>query len=544
MRDEIEKFALQNAIKFKGKANPGAIIGQLFRIDPNLRSKAKEISKEIAAVVKEVNAMSIEEQTAKLLKIAPELLEKKEKKKKELPELENVHGKVVTRIPPEPSKYPHIGHALSFLINYMYAQKYNGECVLRLDDTNPEKVEKEYYQAVYDTLLWLQIKVDKTIIASNEMETFYQSAEELIQKEHAYVCFCDREKMSHYRTNSMICEHREQNSRQAMEHWKEMFTDKIKKGEAVLRLKGDMDSLNAVMRDPVLFRISDHEHPMQGTKYRVWPMYDFETAIAEDLCGVTHILRSSEFGNMRVELQNYIKSLLGYEIQEVKQYGRFNIVGAITKGREIRWMIEQGEVTGWDDPRLVTIMALRRRGIIPETIYELVFEAGMSPNQTNIDWSVIASINRKLIDPITKRYFFVENPRIVRVENVMRDAFVPLHPEDKSFGTKRLLFDNDFYVSDDIEPHKFYRFMHMFNFINGKFESEDYEPNLKAKIIHCVPVKDAIDVKVLMADGSLITGKGEKAILDIKEGETVQFERRFFCRLDDKEKMLFVYAHD
>jgi glutamyl-tRNA synthetase len=544
MKKEIEKFALQNAIKFKGKANPGAIIGQLFQIDPNLKEKAKELSKDISEIVKEVNKLSLEEQTARLQKIAPELLEKKEKKKRELPELEHVKGTVITRIPPEPSKYPHIGHALSFLINFMYTQKYKGKCVLRLDDTNPEKAKKEYYQAVYDGLLWLGIKVDKTIIASNEMDQFYHHAEKLIENEQAYVCFCDREKMSHYRTNSMICEHREQNARQTMEHWKELFTEKIKQGEAVLRLKADMDSLNAVMRDPVLFRISEHEHPMQGKKYRVWPMYDFETAIAEEFSGVTHILRSSEFGKMRVELQDYIKDLLGFKKQEVKQYGRFNVVGAVTKGREIRAMIEKGEVEGWDDPRLVTLMALKRRGIVPETMYDLVLEAGMSSNATNIDWSVIASINRKIIDPITKRYLFVENPKIIEVENSLKEIVIPLHPDNKELGSKKVETGEKFYVGDKIEPDKHYRFMHLFNFINKKYESTEYDPQLKAKIIHCVPAKNSVDVKVLMNDGTILEGKGEKSLNNLEEGEIVQFERRFFCRLDNKKEMLFVYAHD
>jgi len=328
MRDQIEKFALKNAIKFEGKANPGAVIGQMFGHNPKLRQNAKELSKNVQEIVKEVNSMSLDEQRAKLEEIAPEMLiERKHKKKRSLPELPNVTDNFVTRIPPEPSKYPHLGHALSFLINYMYAQKYKGKCVLRLDDTNPEKVKKEYYQAYYDALLWLRIKVDKTMIASNEMATFYKYAEKLIEDGNAYVCFCDREKMRLFRTQSKICSHRGQNPRQAKLHWEEMMTT-LKPGDAVLRMRGDMDSMNAVLRDPVLFRITEEPHALQGTKYRVWPMYDFETAVAESMCGVTHILRSNEFGNMRIDLQNRIKDNLGLPRQEIKEYGRFNVVGA------------------------------------------------------------------------------------------------------------------------------------------------------------------------------------------------------------------------
>jgi glutamyl-tRNA synthetase len=544
MRKQIEIFALQNAVKFKGKANPGAIIGQLFAKDPSLRSKGKELSTQISEVVREVNALSLDEQKARLEKVAPGSQEKKVKKKKELPALKNVNGPVVTRIPPEPSKYLHIGHAFSFLVNYMYAQKYNGKCVLRLDDTNPEKSKKEYYESIYDDLLWLRIKVDDTVIASKRMEEFYEAAEKLINEGQAYVCFCDREIMSNYRFKSMICDHREQSVRNNVAFWDDMQEGKIKQGEAVLRLRGEMDHFNATMRDPVLFRISDAEHTMQGDKYRVWPMYDFETVVAENFCNITHVLRSNEFGKMRGELQNYIKDLLGFKKQEIREYGRFSVVGSITKGREIRAMIESGEVNGWDDPRLVTIKALRRRGILPETMYELVLEAGMSPTETNIDWSVIASINRKILDPITKRFFFVKDPHVVSIAHSLGEVEVPLHPTNKEMGFKKVKLGSDFFVHDHIEPEKNYRFMHMFNFIDKKYISSDYDAGLKAKIIHAVPCEGAIDVEVLMSDGSTIKGKGEKALEDLKEGEVVQFERMFFCKLDNKEKMLFVYTHD
>jgi glutamyl-tRNA synthetase len=544
MKKDIEKLALQNAVKFKGKANPGAIIGHLFRQNPELKKQAKEVSKNIAEIVREVNALSVDEQKERLEKIAPELLLKKPKKKRTLPELQNVTGPVVTRIPPEPSKYPHIGHALSFLINFMYAQKYEGKCVLRLDDTNPEKAKKEYYQAVYDTLLWLRITPDKTMIASNEMETFYKYAQQLIDQGNAYVCFDDREKMSHQRQNSMLSDDRQQNPRQATEHWEKMKSGEYEEGKCILRLKGDMDSLNAVMRDPVLFRISHKEHPLQKRKYNAWPMYDFETAVAEDLCGITHILRSNEFGAMRIELQNYIKDLLGLKKQEVKEYGRFNIVGAITQGREIRAMIENKEVEGWDDPRLVTILALQRRGIVPQALYDLVLDAGLSPTKTNLDWTKVAAANRKIIDKTSKRFFFVKHPQTVEIEHHLTEVEVPNHPENEELGKRKISLTNKFYVQDDIDNTKAYRFMHILNFIHKKFISAEYDSGLKAQIIHAVPYDDAIDVQVLMSDGSILEGKGEKALQTLKVGEVVQFERLFFCRLDNKEKMLFVYAHD
>ncbi len=544
MKRALEILALQNAVKFGGKANPGAVLGGILGQHPEKRSEAKAIMQEVQAVCKSVNSLSAEAQEKRLRELAPDSFEKKEKKKRELPELEHTEAGVVTRIPPEPSKYPHVGHALSFLINYMYAKKYKGKCVLRLEDTNPRKAEPEYYQAVYDALKWLKIEPDETMIMSKHMDDFYKYAVQLIEKERAYVCSCDREKVSEYRTKAMICTHRRQSPRHNVVEWEKMLDGSYKEGEVTLRLVGEIDATNAVMRDPVLFRIVDHPHPLTKDKYRVWPLYDFAVVVAEELSKVTLVLRSNEFGRMRIELQNYIKDLLNFNRQTIRQYGRFNITGAVTQGREIRAMIEKEEVQGWHDPRLVTTLALERRGIQPETMYELAVEAGLSSNQSNIDWSVIASINRKLIDPVTKRYFFVKDPKTVTVENDVREAVVPLHPENDELGVKHVKVGKEFYVADEIEAGKTYRFMHLFNFKDAQFVSEAYDAALKAKIIHAVPVEGAIDVQVLMDDGSYVRGKGEKALASLKQGDVVQFERMFFCRLDDKEKMLFVYAHD
>ena len=545
MDKEIEKFALHNAVKYNGKANPGAVIGQVFSQYPEMKNKASEISKKVNEIIAKVNKLPLEEQRKQLMKIAPELLEeKKEKKKKDLPELKNIKGKIVTRIPPEPSKYIHLGHAMSFLINYLYAKKYNGKCVLRFDDTNPEKAKKEYYDSIEQDLKWLKIDFDKKVIASEHMDEFYKYGIQLIKDNHAYVCFCNQEKMRDYRETSKICNHREQTIQKTLELWEEMLKGKYKEGEITLRLRGDMSNANAVMRDPVLFRIVEKPHVLTGKKYRVWPMYDFESAVGEQITGVTHIFRSNEFGQMRIDLQNYIKSLLGFRIQEELQYGRITIKGYETQGRVIREKIEKGEVDGWDDPRLMTIMALRRRGIVPETFQELVYEVGLSPTQTNLDWSLVASINRKLIDPTAKRYFFVKNPKKIKIKNNIKSVKIPLHPENKELGMKTINFEDEFYIQDELEKNKVYRFMHLFNFKDKNFISEEYDQKLGTKIIHAVPAKDAIDVEVLMDDGSILKGKGEAALKDLKEGEIIQFERMFFCRLDNKKKMLFIYTHD
>jgi len=476
LKEIILKYALQNAVKFNGKANPGAIIGKLLKEDSGLKSKIKELSKDIQKTVKDVNKLSLDEQKAKLKKIAPEMLEKKKAEKRGLPELKNaVMGKVVTRIPPEPSKYNHIGHALSFLLNYLYAKKYKGKSVLRFEDTNPTASKQEYVDAMKkDVLEYLNIKPDKTVYVSDDMPRFYKLAEDLIKRNEAYVCFCKREKMQDLRHKGLPCECRNNAAEKNLEEWKKMLSRKYDEGKCVLRLKIDLKSGNHVMRDPVIFRIIYAEHYRQKNKYCVWPMYDFENAVEEEFCGITHILRSSEFGNMRIELQDYIKDLFGFKKQEVIQYGRFNVAGSITQGREIRQLIADKKVIGWDDPRLVTLRALKRRGIVPEMFYELALKVGLSKTPTNIDWTVISSINRKILDAKANRYFFIHDPKEITIKDAPEMQInIKLHPEHDERGTRNLKTNEKFYISEkdfkELKEGELYRLMHAFNFKKQKY---------------------------------------------------------------------------
>src|SRR3989338_3466759 len=477
LKQLILKYALQNSVKFDGKPNIGAVIGKLISEDAALKTKIAEVQKEIKKTIAEISKLTVEQQLAKLQEIAPELLEKKEKKKRELPELPGaVEGKIkdfVTRIPPEPSKYAHIGHALSFLLNYMYAKKYNGRCIMRFEDTNPETCKQEYVDAmIEDVTKYLEIKPDRIFKVSEDMEKFYEFAEKLVALGNAYVCFCARENMQELRHNGKECSCRNKKNAENLEAWHEMLAGNYEDGVCVLRLKGDMEALNHVMRDPVLFRISRQKHYSLGEKYFVWPMYDFENAVEDSLSNTTHILRSNEFGSMRVELQDYIKKLLGFSNQINVEYGRFAINGTTTKGREIRDLIEKKEVAGWDDPRLVTLKAMKRRGFLKETFYELAVEVGLTPSPTNLDWSIVESVNRKFLDPAVNRYFFIEEPVEIKIENSPnQEVELNLHPENKKGGRKFSTHDLFYVAKRDFEElisGGLYRLMDCANFSREK----------------------------------------------------------------------------
>jgi glutamyl-tRNA synthetase len=555
LKDIILKHALANAIKFNGKASAGSVISATIAEKPEEKANIKDVARLTNEIVKDVNSWGVEKQTQKLQAIAPEMLEKKEAKKRELPELKNaVMGKVVTRIPPEPSKYLHVGHALSFLINYLYAKKYNGKCVLRFEDTNPEKSAQEFVEADLEDLKFLGIEHEEPRFFSDDMEKFYGYAEKLIDDGKAYVCSCEQESMKELRHNGEECSHRSHDLKTNMQLWNDMKSGKAKEGSSILRLKIDMQAENQVLRDPVIFRIVETEHYRQGTKYKAWPMYDFAGAVEEELCGVTHILRSSEFGTMRVELQDWIKEQLGFENQEVRQYGRFGVQGTTTQGRELRELVESGKVTGWDDPRLVTIKSLRRRGFVKETFYELAIEVGLSPSATNVDWSHIEAINRRFIDESADRYFFIAEPIEIRIDGAeSREVELDLYPEKRK-GGRVFRTGEEFFIEksdfDRLKDGSIYRLMDCLNFTikSGKpqFHSQKYIDyrDKGSMIMHWLPKDATIDIEVLMNDGSIKRGFGEESLKGLKEGSMIQFTRFGFCRLDRKDGILkFVFTH-
>lgn len=552
---EIRAYALQNAIEF-GKADAGKVLPKLFQHGLD-KKDIRGVMPLVVKAVAEINKLSADAREKEYASY--EQYVKVYEEREGLPELENTQDGVVTRLAPEPSKYNHIGHALVFLIQYMYAKKYNGKCVLRIEDTNPEKSTMEYYHSMKEDLAWIGIKWDREVIASDDMPVFYEYAEKLIKKGDAFVCSCTQEQMRSLREQQTRCACAKFDVKHHLTEWEAILAKKFKEGERTVRLKGDMSSNNGVMRDPVIFRISYATHFLQKNKYVVWPMYDFENPVEDSLNGVTHVIRSAEF-ELRDELHKLIQKKLGLRAPEVREIGRYRIAGAETQGRVLREMIESGKMSGWDDPRLVTIKALRRRGFIPEMFQELAKTVGLSKSSGQIDFSVLESINRKLIDGVASRYFFVKDPVKIKVSGAPAlTVEAPLHPSEQR-GFRKLETNGEFYV-DKVDLEKlqaerpaYVRFMHLLNaqYSKGSFvyDSSEVNPSLKARFIHWLPAhsvatKKLIHVSIMMGDASVVTGLAEPGVNDLKVGDHVQFERFGFVRLDKKsEKGLeFWFTH-
>jgi glutamyl-tRNA synthetase len=544
----IKKHALKNAIEHDGKAVVNSVVAGVLGEKPKLKSQVKEIVKKVEEVVEEVNSLSLEEQKKKLAELGIEI-EKPKVEKKELPPLPNAKiGKVVTAFPPEPSKYPHIGHAKAALINYLYAKKYKGKFICRMEDTNPEKCKEEYYEAMLDGLKWLGIKWDKLSYISDHIEKFYKATEKLIKNGKAYVCLCRQEVIKEKRRKMEECECRKQSIEKNLELWKKMLTT-LKEGEATVRLKISMKHKNAAMRDPTIMRIVEYEHPRTGNKYRVWPTYDFGTALMDAWEGVTHRIRSKEF-EMRTELQQFIQRALGYKSPWIDVFARFKIEDAVTSGRKIRSMISSGELLGWDDPRLVTLVALKKRGFLPEAIKEFLLETGISKAESVITWDVLESINRKHVDPIANRYFAVFDYVKISVKNApeIKETYSLFHPDFPERGKRRIPVDtNCIYIQkNDFKKYrgKVIRLKDLFNVKLDKVsEYAGKELVKEMPKIHWVSEPNVL-IKVVMPDASIEKALAEPEIEKLKVNDLIQLVRVGFCRVDKiKPEVVLYFTH-
>ncbi|MFH0889876.1 MAG: glutamate--tRNA ligase [Candidatus Aenigmatarchaeota archaeon] len=566
IRKAAKKYALQNAVFFGGKANMGAVIGKIMADKPTPKDRIKDIQAVAREEVETVNRMSADDQRRELALIDPSLLEKKEKEqRKGLPELLNaIKGKVVTRFPPEPNGYPHLGHAKAAIIGETYARMYDGKFILRFDDTNPLKEKREYYDAIKLGTDWLGIKFDRIKNTSDDMEKIYKYAEKLVNDGNAYVCFCKMEDMRKNRAEMRECECRNADTKKTKENWKMMFS-KLMPNEAILRLKTDIANVNTAVRDPTLFRIIDHDHPLQRKKYRVWPTYDFSVAIEDHIDGITHAMRTKEY-ELRDELYFTLIKLLNLNKPELIEFSRLEMENAPLSKRKINPLIDKKLVEGWDDPRLPTLAGLCRRGFLPEAIREFVISLGIAKTEAVIKWEALESINRKVLDPMVNRYYFVPDPIRVEIKGaplvVKSDA--PLHPlkkDNKSYEFK----GPDFYVyisGDDAKVMRKddnVRLMHLFNIvitkIGEKYMEAKYAGDDKAaKKIHWAP-QNSIRVSLRTFEPLFINEEFNKNSLAIREGllephgqiinegERVQFERMCFAILDDKKSMTFNMIH-
>ena len=379
-------------------------------------------------------------------------------------------SKVVTRFPPEPNGYLHIGHAKSISLNFGMADEFDGHCNLRLDDTNPVKEDDEYITAIQEDLRWLSPEWDgKTLHASDYFEQLYAWAEHLIQAGDAYVDDLNAEQIREYRGTltepGRNSPHRERSVEENLDLFRRMRAGEFPDGAKTLRAKIDMASGNINMRDPVIYRVLHASHPRTGDAWCIYPTYDFAHGQSDAIEGVTHSLCTLEFADHRPLYDWLIEHLPTSSVPKQTEFARLNLTYTILSKRKLMQLVNEGVVDGWDDPRMPTIRGLRRRGIPAEALRDFAKGIGVARADSAVEYGYLEFCTREVLNKISLRRMAVLNPIKVVIENYPEGESELLdavnNPEDETAGMRQVEFSREIYIErDDFmedPPKKFFR---------------------------------------------------------------------------------------
>lgn len=380
---------------------------------------------------------------------------------------EGVYDHVQTRFPPEPNGYLHIGHAKAICINFGTSEKYNGVCNLRLDDTNPSKEDMEYVDAIKEDIEWLGFKWNKCLFASSYFDFIYECAIKLINKGLAYVDDLSADEIREYRGTlteaGKNSPYRDRSVEENLDLFRRMTDGEFENGERVLRAKIDMASPNINMRDPVIYRIAHISHHQTGDKWCVYPMYDFAHPLSDAKEGVTHSLCSLEFENHRPLYDWFLKACEIEQPPRQIEFARLNLNYCLTSKRKCLALVNEGIVDGWDDPRMVTLSGMRRRGYPASAIRDFCDKIGVSKAYSVVDMGLLEACVRDALNSTAPRAMAVLDPIELIVENYpdgqTEDIEIPVHPDHPEMGTRTVKFSKHLFIERDdfmAEPVKKY----------------------------------------------------------------------------------------
>ncbi len=549
LRKLILKYALQNAVLYRGRASAKAVLGKVLAENPKLRGETAKIRGETERAVDMVNRLGPEQQVKKLEKIDSGLLEKKPKEQEELPPLRGARkGKVVLRFAPSPTGPLNIAQLLrAAMMNYLYARKYKGVFILRIEDTDPARIEKRYYGMIKEDLKNSGIGWDKMVLESDHMTDYYDCARKLIRGGKAYMCSCHPDTFRALKKRGMPCPHRDKPPRQSTKEMNDCVRGKYREGDFVLRLKTSMKDPNPAIRDPPLMRIITAAHPLKGRAFSFWPLYNYANVIEDHMQGITHVFRGKEHEH-NTQIQKHLYDVLGWKPPVVVNFGMIHLPGEKVHTRDIKRMIEEGRLSGWDDPRLHTVRALLRRGFAPEAFRAYAIQVGLTKNDITLDWESLETHNRKIMDIRAGRYFAVKDPVEVDISEVVGEGKtirIRIHPEKRK--TRKIQLTGRVMVSrDDFKRFrgKDVRLIEIGNVVLKKraLKSHNQEVNAFQKI-QWVPEKP-VKVNLVRPRGEE-TLSGEPAMAKVKKGEFVQLVRIGFGRVDSIRKGLITiyFAH-
>ena len=463
---------------------------------------------------------------------------------------EGKYKEIVTRFPPEPNGYLHIGHAKSILLNYGLAKQYGGKFNLRFDDTNPTKERIEFVDSIKADVEWLGADFeDRLYYASNYFDKIYEAAVSLIKKGLAYVCDLSADQIREYRGTFEVpgkeSPYRNRSVEENLQLFEEMRAGKYSDGEKVLRAKIDMAAANINMRDPVIYRVAHMTHHNTGDKWCIYPMYDFAHPLEDAYEGVTHSICTLEFEDHR-PLYDWVVENVGFENPPKQiEFAKLYLTNVVTGKRYIKKLVEDKIVDGWDDPRLVSIAALRRRGFTPESIKMFVELCGVSKANSSVDYPMLEYCIREDLKLKKPRMMACLDPIRVVVDNYPEDQVewftVPNNLENEELGTREVPFCRDLYIDreDFMEepPKKYFRLYpgNEVRFMNAYFltcTSIDRDENGNITLIHCTYDPET-------KNGNCETRKVKGTIHWVSARHAVDATVRLYENLIDEEKGVY-----
>jgi len=570
----VNAIALKNASEHSGSTNVNTVLSRILSLKPELKNELKTLIEEIRIIVDSVNKLDLEQQKKYLEDIYPVNNNIDSKSRHDnidshtLPELQLTGTQVVTRFPPEPNGYPHIGHAKAVVIDEEYARMYNGKLILRFDDTNPMNEKLEYYGVIKSDLEWLGVKPDIIKNTSDDILELHEYGKNLTRNGDAYVCTCEIDNIHKFRMEQIECPCRRNidNPESNLERLDKIFGGAYHQNEAIIRFKGNMQDKNTVMRDPTLFRIIEVPHPLLGDKIQIWPTYDFAAPVEDSLDGVSHALRTKEY-ELRNALYQSILDKLHLRKPIVVEFSRLEFDNMPVSKRKIKQLLDDGLLSGWDDPRLLTLSAMRRRGFDPKAIRKFVLSLGLTLAETKPPFKALESMNRKIIDPVAIRLFFVKGPVMLIVDDGKNIKVTLSNHPTNDLGKREVEVSTVFYISRDdamlLAEEEEVRLMELYNIkiknidlenkkvITASYLNNDIVRDMKK--IQWVSDKNMTKYSVLVPKdlylndkfnaNSLenVEGYAESSVLQLKSHIPIQFIRFGFCTTEEKKSAIFIH---
>ena len=464
---------------------------------------------------------------------------------------EGTYDKICTRFPPEPNGYLHIGHAKAVLLNYGLAQKYHGQFNMRFDDTNPTKERSEFVESIKEDIRWLGADWgDHLYFSYNYLEQMYEAAEKLIRKGKAYVCDLSADEIREYRGTltepGRESPYRNRSVEENLDLFHRMKNGEFPDGSRVLRAKIDMASPNINMRDPVIYRVAHMTHQNTGDKWCIYPMYDFAHPIEDAIEGVTHSVCTLEFEDHRPLYDWVVRELEYPHPPKQIEFAKLYLTNVVTGKRYIKKLVEEGTVDGWDDPRLVSIAALRRRGFTPESIRMFVDLCGVSKAQSSVDYAMLEYCIREDLKLKRARVMAVLDPVRLVIDNYpegrTEELEVPNNLENESLGSRKIPFSGELYIEreDFMEepPKKYFRLfpgneVRLMNAYFVKCTGYEKDADGKVTVVHCT--YDPASRGGNSPDGRKVRG----TIHWVSAAQAVPAECRLYENLIDESKGVY-----